>query len=75
MQQKYLEEGENTGHFVAVLSRSQQGTSHIEAIENPAGNVVQDVHQILEVFSTYFIDLCDSKVTPTEEELGQFLDQ
>lgn len=57
IQQKYFEEEENTGHLMAVISRAQQGTAQIEAIRNPAGAMVQDVNQIIQVFSSYFREL------------------
>lgn len=74
-QRKYFEEGENTGHVLAVTARSQQGESHIETIQDSAGNKVRDVAQILDVFSIFFKELYASKVSPTEEELVQFVDQ
>lgn len=62
-QQKYFEEGENTVHLLAVISRSQQGASYIETIQGPTGNTVQDVAQILDVFSGFFQPLADQPLS------------
>lgn len=40
LQQKYFEEGETTGHVLAMMVRLQKGLSHIEAINNSSGTLV-----------------------------------
>lgn len=75
LQQRYYNEGENTGHLLAMIARAQQGQTHIEAIQNVKCETVGVQEQISEAFSHFFQDLYTSKVHPTKAELDLFLDQ
>lgn len=53
MQLRYFNEGENTGHLLAVIARAQQGWSHIEAIQNLEGETVTGQIQIYAAFTLF----------------------
>lgn len=46
IKQNYFNEGQNTGHLLAVIAKAQQNTAHIEAIQTPLGDTVSDQAQI-----------------------------
>lgn len=75
MQQWYFEEGENTGHLLAVIALAQQAKSRIDAIQTPTGAIVHGSDRVASVFGDYFEDMYTSKVSPTEMKLADFLDQ
>lgn len=75
IKQNYFNEGENTGHHLAVIARAQQDATHIEYITTPLRDTVSEQTQIALVFTNFFKDVYTSKVNPTEEALSQFLDQ
>lgn len=58
-----------------MIYRSQQGVSHIDSIQSPHGELVQDLDQIPSIFSNNFRDVYASKVDSAEEAFVQFLDQ
>lgn len=53
----------------------QRAKSQIDAIQAPAGAIVYGSDQVASVFGTYFEDVYDSKVSPTDMNLANFLDQ
>lgn len=48
-----------------MIAKVQQGTTHIEAIQNTEGDTVTDRTRVPKVFSDFFRDLYMSKVHPT----------
>lgn len=73
LQQRYFEERESTVHLLAVISHSQQALSHKDTIQGPTGECMQELTQMLVVFTDYFCEVYSSKVDPTEEAQLQFL--
>lgn len=65
LQQCYFEEGEITGHMLAMLAKTSQASSHINAIREHQGIDYHSTADIIRVFSTFFTDLYTYKVHPS----------
>lgn len=65
LQQRFFEEGENTGHMLAMMAKSKKGSSHIETITSPSEDLVSSHAGILSTFRYFYADVYSSKVSPT----------
>lgn len=72
LQQKHFEEGEFTGHILAMLIRTQQVSSYISAIQDAQGLVHCSSADVLHVFCTFYVDLYSAKVHATKAEIAAF---
>lgn len=75
LQQKQFEEGENRGHMLALLAKSQQASSHIVAVANPQGTICYSTQDIIDTFKDFFQEVYTSKVHPSQEDICTFLDK
>lgn len=71
---RYFAKGENTGHLLVVIARSQSPTNHIASITTASGVVTQNPWEILGAFQYFYSDLYDSKVQYAMQQLHGFLD-
>lgn len=62
LQQKHFEEGETTGHMLAMLAKSLQPPSHIVAVKDAQGAPCYSTQSIKDSFSIFFQDVYTSKV-------------
>lgn len=53
LQKKHFEEGENTGHMLALLAKSQQAPSHIVAVVNAQGTLCYSTQTIIDTFKDF----------------------
>lgn len=74
LQQKHYEEGDNTGHMLAMLIRNQC-SAHIDKLYDSQGCLRNSTQDILQVFCTFYNDLYSSKVHSTGSKIAQFLDE
>lgn len=75
LQQSHFEEGECTGHMLAMLAKSQQSSSLIGAITDPMGVSCHTTKSIKDVFKLFFQDVYSSKVQPSQDDICSFLDK
>lgn len=61
--------------MLAMMVRSQKGSSHIEAITNPTGTLVSSHADVLSTFREFYADVYSSKFSPTPGEISSFLDE
>lgn len=73
LQQNYFEEGENTGHLLAMVARAQQESTSITEIKKPNGEVSTSTTDILDTFQRFYADLYTSKTQTTPFGLTLFL--
>lgn len=73
LQQNYFEEGENTGHLLAMVAKAQQESTSITEIKNPNGEISTSTIDILDTFQQFYADLYTSKTNNTLSDLALFL--
>lgn len=74
LRQAQYEEGESTGHMLALLARSQSSpVSTILSTGTLAGGVTMCPVEILNVFKNYYSDLYRSKVGEVDREIKDFM--
>lgn len=74
LQQKHFEEGENAGHMLALLAKTQQSPSHIAAVTDAYGVPHYSTQAIIKIYRDFFKDVYTSKVQPSSD-LQSFLDK
>lgn len=75
LQQSHFDEGENTGHMLAMLSKSQQPSSLIGVVHYIQGVPCYTTKSIMDVFKLFFQDVYSSKVQPSQEDICSFLEK
>lgn len=69
-----FEKRERTGHMLAVIASSQNGTNSISSITTPGGTCTNEQCDILRSFGTFYSKLYLSKVNYPVAQLREFLD-
>ena len=72
--QTYFEEGEKTGHMLAMIAKSQQPSQLVHSIRTSTQSTVTDTPSILKEFYSFYQDLYSSKVIYPMDDLVRFLD-
>ncbi|XP_072009068.1 ATP synthase subunit C lysine N-methyltransferase isoform X1 [Engystomops pustulosus] len=73
MKQRFFEEGEKVGHLLSVISKAQQGATHIGSLKAPNGVVCTDVKSILDVLQTFYADLYTTRMQASDRDIENFL--
>lgn len=73
LQQNYFEEGENTGHLLAMVTKGQQESTSITEIRKINGEVSPSTTVILDTFQQFYADLYTSKTQNNPSDLALFL--
>lgn len=75
LQQKFYEEGENTGHMLAMMAKFNKGSTFISAVRDSNGNIIDTHSDIIKAFSAFYSDLYCSKISSTTAAIREFLSE
>lgn len=75
VKQLYFVEGENAGHLLATIVKSQQGSSHIAKLVREDGGVVVEAPDILGVLKEFYVSLYSSRSEGSAEDLAGYLSE